>query len=189
VFDVFTEDDNRLVHDGQPLSKRRRRASTASSVCTEQVRTSLVKCARVKLRKSASKEYREVYFNTIDTKEVNLQLGLAVPDLEPEGRKPEAVVQDSEERRLIATMLCDQTPGLTEDRRILTIKAVIEFCRVRQAPRQKISMPSGDWGVVKNEETKDKKIPELQQFPMILAPIFRTSAFATPLSCVTLPLL
>ena len=42
VFDVFIEDDNRLVHDGQPLSKRRRRASTASSVRTEQVRTSLV---------------------------------------------------------------------------------------------------------------------------------------------------
>jgi hypothetical protein len=41
VFDVFTEDDNRLVHDGQPLSKRRRRASTASSVRTEQVRTSV----------------------------------------------------------------------------------------------------------------------------------------------------
>src|SRR5436305_2907406 len=42
---------------------------------------------------------------------------------------------------------------------------MVEFCRVRQAPRQKRSMPSGDWGVVKNET--EKKIPELQQFPMI----------------------
>jgi hypothetical protein len=88
-----------------------------------------------------------------------------VPNLEPEGRKPEAIIYDSEERRLITVMLCDQTPGLTEetrlDRRILTIKAMVGFYRVRQAPRQKRSMPSGDWGVVKNEETKDKKIPEL----------------------------
>jgi hypothetical protein len=94
-----------------------------------------LKCARVKLRKSASKEYREQYFNTIDTKEVNQQLGLAVPDLEPEGWKPGAMVHDSEERRLIAAMLCDQTPGLTEKarlgRRIQTIKAMVklsDFC-------------------------------------------------------------
>src|SRR5271170_3170345 len=46
-----------------------------------------LKCARVKLRKSASKEYREQYFDTIDTKEVNQQLSLAVPD--PEVWKPE----------------------------------------------------------------------------------------------------
>src|SRR5271163_4285043 len=76
-----------------------------------------LKCARVKLRKSASKEYREQYFNTIDTKEVNQQLGLAVPDLEPESQKPGVVVHDSEERRLIAAILCDQTPGLTEEAR------------------------------------------------------------------------
>jgi hypothetical protein len=87
------------------------------------------------LRKSAFKEYRKEYFNTIDIKEINKQLGLAVPDLEPEGWKPEAVMHDSEERRLIAAILCDQTPGLTEkvrlDRRIQTIKAIIKFCRIR----------------------------------------------------------
>jgi hypothetical protein len=94
-----------------------------------------------------------------------------VPDLEPEGWKPGAVVHDSEERRLIAVMLCDQTPGLTEearlDRRIQTIKAMAEFCRVRQAPRQKKSMPSRDWGVIEKDETEDERISELQQLPII----------------------
>jgi hypothetical protein len=166
----------RQLQDGYSQAIRDKYGAIGKSVGTElhamyQKAKYALKCARVKLRKSASKEYQEEYFNTIDTKEVNQQLGLAVPGLEPESQKPEAVVHDSEERRLIAAMLCDQTPGLTEearlDRRILTIKAMVEFRRVRQAPRQKRSMPSGDWGVVKNEETKDKKIPELQQFPMI----------------------
>jgi hypothetical protein len=40
VFDVFAEDDDELVNDGQPSAKRRRRASSASSsVRTEQART------------------------------------------------------------------------------------------------------------------------------------------------------
>jgi len=56
---------------------------------------------------------------------------------------------------LIAAILCDQTPGLTEearlDRRIQTIKTMVKFCRVREAPRQKRSMPSRDWGVVEVE--------------------------------------
>jgi hypothetical protein len=42
VFDVFAEDDNELIDDGQPPAKRRRRASSASSsssVRTEQART------------------------------------------------------------------------------------------------------------------------------------------------------
>jgi hypothetical protein len=107
-----------------------------------------LKYAKIKLRKLASKEYREKYFNTIDTKEVNQQLGLAVPNLKSESQKSKTVVHNSEERRLIAAMLYDQTPSLTEEarlnRRILTIKAMVEFCRVRQAPRQKKSMPSGD---------------------------------------------
>jgi len=38
--------------------------------------------------KSASKEYREQYFNIIDTKEVNQQLSLAMLDLDLEGWKP-----------------------------------------------------------------------------------------------------
>jgi Protein of unknown function (DUF3435) len=130
-----------------------------------------LKCARVTLRKAASKEYREQYFNSIDTKEVNQQLGLASPDLEPQGSTPPVVVHDSEERRLIAEILCDQTPSLTEearlDRRIQTIKAMVKFCRIRQAPRQKRSMPSRDWGVVEKDETEDEKIPELRQFPII----------------------
>ena len=130
-----------------------------------------LKCARVKLRKSASKEYREQYFDTIDTKEVNQQLGLAAPDPESEGWKPGVVVHDSEERRLIAAMLCEQTSGLTEetrlDRRIQTIKAMVKFCRVRHAPRQKRSIPSRDWGVAEKDETVDEKMPELQQFPLI----------------------
>jgi hypothetical protein len=75
------------------------------------------------------------------------------------------VVHDSEERRLITIILRDQTPGLTEearlDHRIQTIKAMVKFCRVRQAPRQKRSIPSRDWGVVEKDETEDKKILEL----------------------------
>ena len=41
VFDVFAEDGDELVDDGQPPAKRRRRASSASSssVRTEQART------------------------------------------------------------------------------------------------------------------------------------------------------
>jgi hypothetical protein len=40
VFDVFAEDDDELVNDGQPPAKRRRRtSSTSSSVRTEQART------------------------------------------------------------------------------------------------------------------------------------------------------
>jgi hypothetical protein len=43
VFDIFAEDDDELVNDGQPPAKRRRRASSASlSVRTEQARTSPV---------------------------------------------------------------------------------------------------------------------------------------------------
>jgi hypothetical protein len=36
----------------------------------------------------------------------------------PEVWEPRAVVYDSEERRLIAAMLCDQTPGFTEEERL-----------------------------------------------------------------------
>jgi hypothetical protein len=100
-----------------------------------------LKYTRVKLRNSASKEYREQYFNTIDTKEINQQLGLSVPDPEPAVYTLRVVVHDTEKRRLIAAMLCDQTPDLTDearlDRRIQTIKAMVKFCRIRQAPRQK----------------------------------------------------
>jgi hypothetical protein len=43
VFDVFTEDDDVLVIEGQPPAKRRRRAQPASSsVHPEEVRTPLV---------------------------------------------------------------------------------------------------------------------------------------------------
>jgi len=43
VFDVFAEDDDELVDEGQLPAKRRRRASSASSsVCTEQARTTPV---------------------------------------------------------------------------------------------------------------------------------------------------
>jgi hypothetical protein len=166
----------RQLQDGYSQAIRDQYGAIGKSAGTElhamyQKAKHALKCARVKLRKSASKEYREQYFNTIDTKEVNQQLGLAVPDLKPDGWKPEAVVHDSEERRLIAAMLCDQTPGLTEearlDRRIRTIKAMVTFCRVRQAPRQKRSSSSRGWGVVKKDEAEDEKIPQPQQFPTI----------------------
>jgi len=39
-------------------------------------------------------------------------------DLDLEGWKPGVVVHDSEEQRLIAAMLCDQTPGPTEEARL-----------------------------------------------------------------------
>jgi hypothetical protein len=39
VFDVFAEDDDELINDGQLTAKRRRRASSDSSVRTEQART------------------------------------------------------------------------------------------------------------------------------------------------------
>src|SRR5271170_8053486 len=42
---------------------------------------------------------------------------------------------------------------------------MVKFCRVREAPRQKKSMPSRDWGVVKVET--EVKMPESQQFPII----------------------
>jgi hypothetical protein len=58
-----------------------------------------------------------------------------VPDLKPESQKLKAVMHDFEERRLITVMLYDQTPGLIKevylDRRILTIKVIVGFCRVR----------------------------------------------------------
>jgi hypothetical protein len=107
----------------------------------------ILKCARIKLRKSAFKKYREKYFNIIDIKKVK-QLNLAVFNLKPESQKLKTIMHDSEKRRLIAAMLYDQTPGLTEktrlNRRILTIKIMIEFYRIHQASRQKKLMFSGD---------------------------------------------
>jgi hypothetical protein len=42
VFDVFTEDDDVLVSEGQPPAKQRRRAQSASSIHPREVRTPLV---------------------------------------------------------------------------------------------------------------------------------------------------
>jgi hypothetical protein len=56
-------------------------------------------------------------------------------NLKSESQKLKAVMHNSEERRLIAIMLYDQTPGLIKEarlnRRILTIKAIVGFYRVR----------------------------------------------------------
>lgn len=129
-----------------------------------------LQCAKVKLRKSALKESREHFFNTIDTKEINDQLNDSLYNADRESWKPETVVHNSEERRYIAEFLCDQSSGLTEeaslDRRIRMIKAMVTFCQVRETSSQKRSISSPDWGIIK-EETDKQDVPEPHQFPII----------------------
>jgi hypothetical protein len=68
------------------------------------------------------------------------------------------VEHDLKERRYIAQMLCSEPSDLSEeaslDRRICTIEAMVAFCRVQKAPRQKRLKPCRDWGILK--ETVEK---------------------------------
>jgi Protein of unknown function (DUF3435) len=129
---------------------------------------------KTRLRKSALQESRKQFFEKIETQDINEQLDLSLLDLDKDGWTPEIVEHDLEERRYIAQMLFNEPSDLIEeaslDRRICTIEAMVAFCRVREAPRQKRSKPCRDWGIL--EETVEKVQqadtgPSLSQFPMI----------------------
>ncbi len=73
------------------------------------------------------------------------------------------------ERRHISELMCNEPSHLNEEvrlqQRISTIEAMIAYCRVREASRQR-SMPCRDWGIVDQEPDQEPaSAPDL--FPMI----------------------
>ena len=105
-----------------------------------------------KLYSSAKKEFRQQFFDTIDTNEVNEQLNLSLLDLDRKDWKPEMVEHEMAERKQMADLFCYQTTGLTDeaklDHRICTIQALVDFCKVQEAPRRRRLPPNRDWGLV-----------------------------------------
>jgi hypothetical protein len=77
------------------------------------------------------------------------------------------------ERKHISKLMCNEPSHLNEEaslqRRIGTIEALVTYCRVREAPRQR-PIPCRDWGIVDQEPDQELEqgpasAPDL--FPMI----------------------
>jgi Protein of unknown function (DUF3435) len=129
---------------------------------------------KVKLRRSAFKESREQFFETIETRDINEQLDLSLLSLDPEGLKPEMVEHELTERKHISELMCNEPSHLNEEaslqRRIGTIEALVVYCRVREAPRQRRPTPCRDWGIVDQEsdlELEQGPVSAPDLFPMI----------------------
>lgn len=109
-----------------------------------------LRSAKAKLRKSARKEARGRFFETIDTEEINKQLHPAFPDTEDCVWEPERVEHTLKERTLAAELLgektTDQTTQAQLEHRMKVIKTLVTLCRRREAPRR--TMNDDSWGLV-----------------------------------------
>ena len=81
---------------------------------------------KVKLRRSAFKESRGKFFETIETRDINERLDLSLLELDPEGLEPEIVERELMERKHISGLMCNEPSHLNEEaslqRRIGTIE-------------------------------------------------------------------
>ncbi|KAH6676010.1 hypothetical protein B0J14DRAFT_626351 [Halenospora varia] len=142
-----------------------RAPTTLHDSCQQPLRTHLtvVKCRqlrdslsaearRVKLRRGAVKKSRDEFFDTIDTDEIDKQLDLSLLDLEEKHWKPEAVEHILPERKRVAELICvrpaDSTKEAALEHRILTIKALVALCRVREAQPQQTRAYDRTWGIM-----------------------------------------
>jgi hypothetical protein len=79
------------------------------------------------------------------------------------------VEHEMAERKHLAEMLCDRTIGLTDeatlDRRICTIQALVNFCKVQGARQRRRSPPSRDWGLTRDCEPSEAEVPKPRPIP------------------------
>lgn len=108
-----------------------------------------LRSTKAKLRKSARKEARGRFFETIDTEEINKQLHPALPDTEDCVWEPERVEHTLEERTLAAELLGEKTTDQTAlaqlQHRMKTITTLVALCRRREATRR--TRKDDSWGI------------------------------------------
>jgi len=125
-----------------------------------------------KLRSSAKKESRKQFFDTIDTKEINEQLDLSILDLDRKDWKPGMVEHEMTERKQIADLVCYRTTGLTDeeklDHRIRTIRALVDFCKIQEAPRRRLPPSRRDKGLAAHRGPDEVKAPKPPSKPQSL---------------------
>jgi len=110
-----------------------------------------LQCSKVKLRKTAVKESRNQFFDTIDTHEINKQLDLSLLDLNVTEWTPPKVEHCLTERKRVAGLLCQEpTHKASLGDRIETITALVALCRVQEAPREQNCTHDRTWGIKKN---------------------------------------
>lgn len=109
-----------------------------------------LRCIKSKLRKSAQRDARQLFFDRIDTEEINKQLDASLLDLEDCAWEPKQVEYALEERRLAAELLCekitDQTKLAQLEHRMRTITTLVVLCRRREAPRK--TRRDDSWGIL-----------------------------------------
>jgi hypothetical protein len=112
---------------------------------------------KVKLRRDAVKKSRDEFFDTIDADEIDKQLDLSLLDLEEKHWEPEAIKHIMPERRRVAELICGQPADSTEEvaleHRILTIEALVAFCKVQEMQPQQKRGYDRAWGIVDKDTT------------------------------------
>jgi hypothetical protein len=107
-----------------------------------------LQCTKIRVRNAAFKQFRDQFFDTVETDDVNEQLDLSLLDLKETEWTPPKVDHCLDERRHVVNLLSQQsTQQASLEERIQTITAIVALCQVQEALYPQKRIHDRTWGI------------------------------------------